>query len=79
MANVVIDIAAEFTGNKAFKQAENSTDKLIKNVKKLAGATGLAFGTAQVIAFGKASVKAALEAAWEEYTSLHPERRSTHK
>jgi len=62
MANVVIDIAAEFTGNKAFKQAENSTDKLIKNVKKLAGATGLAFGTAQVIAFGKASVKAALEA-----------------
>lgn len=24
-------------------------------------------------------VKAALEAAWEEYTSLHPERRSTHK
>ncbi len=24
-------------------------------------------------------VKAALEAAWEEYTSLYPERRSTHK
>lgn len=62
MANVVIDIAAEFTGNKAFKQAETSTDKLVKNVKKLAGAAGLAFGTAQVIAFGKASVKAALDA-----------------
>jgi len=62
MASVIIDIAAEFTGNKAFKQAENSTDKLIKGVKKLAGATGLAFGTAQVIAFGKASVKASLEA-----------------
>lgn len=62
MANVVIDIAAEFTGNKAFKQAENSTDKLTKNVKKLAGAVGLSFGTAQVLAFGKASVKAALEA-----------------
>ena len=62
MANVVIDIAAEFTGNKAFKQAENSTDKLIKGVKKLAAATGLAFGTAQVIAYGKASVKASLEA-----------------
>jgi len=62
MASVIIDIAAEFTGNKAFKQAENSTDKLIKGVKRLAGATGLAFGTAQVIAFGKASVKASLEA-----------------
>jgi hypothetical protein len=62
MANVVIDIAAEFTGNKAFKQAESSTDKLTRNVKKLAGAAGLAFGTAQVIAFGKASVKAALDA-----------------
>jgi len=62
MANVIIDIAAEFTGNKAFKQAETSTDKLVKNVKKLAGATGLAFSTAQVIAFGKASVKAAIDA-----------------
>jgi hypothetical protein len=62
MANVVIDIAAEFTGNKAFKQAETSTDKLVKGVKKLAAASGLAFGTAQVIAFGKASVKASLDA-----------------
>lgn len=62
MANVVIDIAAEFTGNKAFKQAETSTEKLTKNVKKLAGAVGLAFGTSQVLAFGKASIKAALEA-----------------
>jgi hypothetical protein len=62
MANVIIDIAAEFTGKKAFKQAETSTDKLTKGVKKLAGAVGLAFGTAQIIAFGKASVKAALEA-----------------
>ena len=59
MANVFIDIAAEFTGKKAFKQAESSTDKLIKSTKKLAGAFGLAFGTAQVIAYGKASVKAA--------------------
>lgn len=62
MANVVIDIAAEFTGKKAFKQAGSSTDKLSKGVKKLAGSLGIAFGTAQVIAFGKASVKAALEA-----------------
>jgi hypothetical protein len=61
-ADVKIDIAAEFTGKKAFRQAETSTEKLTKNVKKLAGAAGLAFGTAQVIAFGKASVKAALDA-----------------
>ena len=59
MANVLIDIAAEFTGKKAFKQADSATDKLIKNTKKLAGAFGLAYGTAQVIAYGKASVKAA--------------------
>jgi len=61
MANVMIDIAAEFVGNKAFKQADTATDKLTKNVKKLAGAFGLAFGTTQVLAYGKASVKAAAE------------------
>jgi hypothetical protein len=57
-ADVKIDIAAEFTGKKAFKQAETSTDKLMKNVKKLGGALGLAFGTQQIIAFGRKSVKA---------------------
>jgi hypothetical protein len=61
MANVLIDIAAEFVGNKAFKQADTATDKLTKNVKKLAGAFGLAFGTTQVLAYGKAAVKAAAE------------------
>jgi hypothetical protein len=59
MASVFIDIAAEFTGKKAFKQAETSTEKLTKNVKQLAKTFGLAFGTAQVIAYGKASIKAA--------------------
>jgi len=59
MANVIIDIAAEFTGKRAFKQAETSTQKLTSGVKKLAGAIGLAYGTTQIIAFGKASVKAA--------------------
>jgi len=58
MANVVIDIAAEFTGNKAFKQADTATQKLTSNVKKLAGAVGLAYGTSAIIAYGKASVKA---------------------
>ena len=59
MSNIVIDIAAEFTGKKAFKQAETSTDKLGKQAKKLAGALGLAFGGQQLLAFGKASIKAA--------------------
>jgi hypothetical protein len=59
MANVMIDIAAEFVGNKAFKQADSATDKLTKNVKKLAGAFGVAFGTTAVLAYGKAAVKAA--------------------
>jgi hypothetical protein len=61
MANVMIDIAAEFVGNKAFKQADSATDKLTKNVKKLAGAFGLAFSTTAVLAYGKAAVKAAAE------------------
>jgi hypothetical protein len=59
MANIVIDIASEFTGAKAFKQADSATQKLTSGVKKLAGAIGLAYGTSSVIAFGKASVRAA--------------------
>jgi hypothetical protein len=61
MANVIIDIAAEFTGKKGFKQAETATDKMEKNVKKLAGALGLAFSGQAILAFGKASIKAAAE------------------
>ena len=59
MADIIIDIASEFTGAKAFKQADSATQKLTSGVKKLAGALGLAYGTTAVIAFGKASVKAA--------------------
>jgi len=61
MANVLIDIAAEFTGNKAFKQAETSTEKLTRNVKKLAGAVGLAFSATAIVNFGKLAVKASLD------------------
>jgi hypothetical protein len=61
MANVVIDIAAEFTGNKAFKEADSATTTLTKNVKKLAGAVGLAYSTQAIVAFGKAAVKAFAE------------------
>ena len=66
MANVVIDIATEFTGKKGFKQAETATEKLTKGVKNLAGSLGLAFGTAAVVAYGRASVKAALDSQAEQ-------------
>jgi hypothetical protein len=58
-ATVRIDLAAEFTGRKAFKQADTSTGQLTKNVKNLAKTFGVAFSTAKVLAYAKASVKAA--------------------
>ena len=57
--SVRIDLAATFTGKKAFKQADTATQKLTKNVKSLAKTFGVAYGTAQVLAFAKASVRAA--------------------
>jgi hypothetical protein len=60
-ADVKIDIAAEFTGKKAFRQAETATDKLVNTTKKLAGALGLAFGTQAIVNFGKLAVKASLD------------------
>ena len=58
MANVVIDIAAEYTGNKAFKQAETATSKLEKSVAKLGKQLAGVFAASKLYAFGKASVKA---------------------
>lgn len=58
MANVVIDIAAQYTGNKAFKQAESATAKLEKSVAKLGKQLLSVFAVSKVLAFGKASVKA---------------------
>ncbi len=43
---------------KGFKQAETALGKLSGSAKKLAGTLGLAFGAAQIVAFGKKSVKA---------------------
>jgi hypothetical protein len=61
MSNVVIDILAEFTGKKAFKQAETATQSLSRSVKNLGRGLGLTFGAAAVTAFGKAAVKAFAE------------------
>ena len=60
MAIPVINIGSKLDA-KGFKQAETATDKLGKQAKKMAGALGLAFGGQQILAFGKAAVKAAAE------------------
>ena len=58
MSNIFIDIAATFTGEKAFKKASNSTDKLGKSVKSLAKTLGVGLSAAAVLSYAKASVKA---------------------
>jgi Arc/MetJ-type ribon-helix-helix transcriptional regulator len=58
MANVVIDIAAQYTGNKAFKQAETSTQKLEKSVAKLGKQLLGVFAAGKLLSFGKQAAKA---------------------
>jgi hypothetical protein len=55
-----INIASKFDA-KGFKQAETASAKLTKNLRKLAGAAGIAFGASAVVAYSKASVKAFAE------------------
>jgi len=63
--NEVINISSK-ADLKGFKQAETASQKLGRTVKNLAGTFGLAFGTAAVVAYGKASVKAALASQAEQ-------------
>jgi hypothetical protein len=58
MANVVIDIAAQYTGNKAFKQAETATQKLEKSVGKLGKQLLGVFAAGKLLAYGKNAAKA---------------------
>lgn len=58
VSKIAIQIASEFTGSKAFKQAETSTQKLQKQVSNLAKTLGVAFGTAALVRYAKTSVKA---------------------
>jgi hypothetical protein len=53
-----IDIASEFTGKRAFKQADSAVAGLFKSVRGLAGPLGLALLAAKTVQFGKESVKA---------------------
>ena len=61
MTNVVIDIAAQFTGKPAFKKADTAVSQLNKNTQNLGRTLTRTFGTAAVVAFGRASVKAFAE------------------
>ena len=61
MATVKIDIASEFTGKKAFKEAETSTDKLGKSVKSLAKGLVAVYSAQKLYSFSKAAVKAFAE------------------
>jgi len=58
MADVKIDIAAEFTGNKAFKQAETASQKMEKSVAKLGKQLLGVFAATKLISFGKTAAKA---------------------
>jgi hypothetical protein len=58
MSNVVIDIAAEFTGKKGFQAAQTSVNALTKNVRKLGYAFGVTFGTRALLQYSNKAVKA---------------------
>jgi len=61
MSNILISLAAEFVGKKAFSDASKATTSLEKSVKKLGKTLGLSLSTAAIVAYGKASVKAFAE------------------
>jgi hypothetical protein len=61
MSNIVIDIAAQFTGKPAFKKADSAVVQLNKRTQNLGKTLTRTFGTAAVLAFGRASVKAFAE------------------
>ena len=59
--SVVINIAAQFTGDNAFKKADTATDKLSRSAAKLGKTLIGLYSTQKVLAYGKASFKAAAE------------------
>jgi hypothetical protein len=66
MAELRIPIISEFKGKKAFDQASKSTSALEKNVKKLGVSLAAAFSVRSIVNFGKASVRASLQAQAEQ-------------
>ena len=59
--SILINIASEFTGKKAFDKAEKATKNLDFSVKKLGKSLGAALSVTAVVAFGKAAAKAFIE------------------
>ena len=55
---VVVNIASEFTGKKAFKQADTATQKLSKSTKNLSKTLLKVFSVTAVLAFGRAVSRA---------------------
>jgi len=58
MSELRVDIASEFIGRKAFFEASKATNTLEKQVTKLGRSLGIALGSAAMISYGKAAVKA---------------------
>jgi hypothetical protein len=61
MADLRIDLAAEFKGKKAFQEADKSVSTLDKTVGKLGKQIASVFAVQKIVAFGKASLKAFAE------------------
>ena len=59
--SLLINIAAQFSGKKALKDANKQINLLESSAKKLGATLGVSLSTAAVVAFGKASVKAFVE------------------
>jgi hypothetical protein len=62
MADLRIDLAAEFLGRKAFKEADTAVNKLQKSTVNLGRTLGIALSTTAIVAYGKASVRAFADA-----------------
>jgi len=58
MADLRIDLAAEFKGKKAFKEADKAVFGLDKRVIQLGKSLGLALGTTAIVRYSKESIKA---------------------
>jgi len=56
--SILINIASEFTGKKAFKEAESASDKLEKKVKALGKSLAITFGAAALANYSRHAVKA---------------------
>lgn len=59
--SLLINIAAQFSGKKALKEAQKQVNVLESSVKKLGATLGVTLSAAAVVAFGKASAKAFID------------------